>query len=605
MVILITMKKMGANILDSKNGRIEFRVFAFNKKKVELLLKNAEKETTALMYEETPHIYSTVLENTGQDLLYKFRIEDEGDFPDPYSHFQPEGVHGFSRVIDHKKYRWNDYDWHGKDLSQLILYELHVGAFSPEGTFRSVAGKLDYLVELGINAIELMPVTQTPGRWNWGYDGATLFSVNKNYGTPDDLKYLIDRCHRKGIAVILDVVYNHLGPEGNYLPVYGPYFTFKHTTPWGAAVNFDDQYCEYMRAMVVDNVRYWLEEYHFDGLRLDAVHAIKDESLTHILQEIRAMTQKTAAEFNRKIALIAETDDNNVKIINPPEKGGYGLDAQWMDDFHHTIHTILTGEKRGYYIDYGRLEDLPKVYKNYLYTGEFSQFWQKDRGSDASQNPGYQFVVSIQNHDQVGNRAGGERLSNLVDFPSLKLVAGLLFFSPYIPLLFMGEEYAEKKPFLFFTDYGDPQLKAAVSQGRKEEFKAFGWKNFHDPEDDQTFYSSRLTPRDDWEEHNKQMFTFYRDLLGLRKSHPALSNLVKENTEVKVDSDTKLVEIQRWHGSIKLTGLFNLGENDFPLDAYQGKQIFNSQWKKYGGNVEGNSNILEKRSMIITEASKY
>lgn len=597
------MKNMGANILDRKSGKIEFRLFAFNKKKVELLLKNADREIVVPMSEEKPHLYSTVVENAGQNVLYKFRIEGEGDFPDPYSHFQPEGVHGFSQVIDHQNYRWNDHGWRGKSLSELIIYELHIGTFTLEGTFRTAAEKLDYLLELGVNAVEMMPVTQAPGKWNWGYDGANLFSINKNYGTPNDLKYLVDRCHQKDIAVILDVVYNHLGPEGNYLPVFGPYFTLKHTTPWGAAVNFDDQHCEIMRSMVLDNVRYWLEKFHFDGLRLDAVHSIKDESPTHILQEIRQVTQKTAAEFKRQIALIAETDENNAKIINPPEKGGYGIDAQWMDDFHHTIHTVLTGEKGGYYIDYGRLEDLPKVYKNYLYTGEFSQFWQRNRGTDASQNPGCQFVVSIQNHDQVGNRAGGERLGALVDFSSLKIAAGLLFFSPYIPLLFMGEEYAEKNPFLFFTNYEAPELKAAVSKGRREEFKAFDWDTFHDPEDEQTFYRSRLSPRESWDEQNKQMFAFYRDLINLRKSHPALNHLDKENTRVEVISETRLVEIQRWHGRIKLTGLFNLGDKDLPLDTGGVKQILNSQWKKYGGNLEGDSNVLQKKSMIVLESN--
>ena len=360
-------------------------------------------------------------------------------------------------------------------MEKFIIYELHPGTFSPEGTFKGTVEKLDYLLELGINAIELMPVTQTPGRWNWGYDGANLFSVNKNYGTPDDLKHLVDTCHQKEISVILDVVYNHLGPEGNYLPVYGPYFTEKHKTGWGAAVNYDDAFSEYTRAMVLENIRYWLEEYHIDCLRLDAIHAIMDESDIHILQQMSSTAKAVGKKIGRKIFLIAETDENNVKIINPPEKGGYGIDAQWMDDFHHIIHSVLTGEKGGYYQDYGRLEGLEKAFKNYLYTGEFSQFWQKNRGTDASQNPGYQFVVSLQNHDQVGNRARGGRISVLVDFHFLKAAAGLIFLSPYIPLLFMGEEYAEKNPFLFFTDYEDSELQSAVSEGRREEFKDFNW----------------------------------------------------------------------------------------------------------------------------------
>ena len=339
------MEKMGFNIIDREKARIEFRVFAYQKKGVSLLLRTKDGEKTIPMEQEEPHIYSTVVEGLGLDLLYKFSIENEGDYPDPYSNYQPQGVHGFSQVIDHGSYSWNDGQWKGRDLEKFIIYELHPGTFSPEGTFKGTVEKLDYLLELGINAIELMPVTQTPGRWNWGYDGANFFSVNKNYGTPDDLKFLVDTCHQKKIGVILDVVYNHLGPEGNYLPVYGPYFTEKYKTGWGAAVNYDDGFSEYTRAMVLENVRYWLEQYHIDCLRLDAIHAIMDKSSNHILQEMSSTAKEVGKKTGRKIFLIAETDENDVKIINPPEKGGYGIDAQWMDDFHHIIHSVLTGEK--------------------------------------------------------------------------------------------------------------------------------------------------------------------------------------------------------------------------------------------------------------------
>jgi maltooligosyltrehalose trehalohydrolase len=596
------MKNMGANILDHQSSRVEFRVFAFEKKGVALLLKSGgTTEKVIPMQEEAPHIYSVIIEGQRLDLFYKFRITDEGDFPDPWSRFQPEGVHGFSQVMDPQSYRWRAENWKGKDLSELIIYELHTGTFTPEGTFKAVREKIGYLQELGINAIELMPATQTPGKWNWGYDGANLFSVNKNYGTPDDLKELIDTCHQKEIAVILDVVYNHFGPEGNYLPVYGPYFTNKHQTAWGAAVNFDDRYSKFTRAMVIDNARYWLEEFRFDGLRLDAIHAIQDESDTHILEEIAATAREIAAKYNRKIALIAETDENNVKIINPQKKGGYGIDAQWMDDFHHVIHTALTGEKQGYYQDYNGLEGLEKVYQNYLYTGEYSRFWKKDRGSDASQTPGSQFIVSIQNHDQIGNRAGGERLSVLVDFPYLKAACGLMFFSPYIPLLFMGEEYAEKNPFLFFTNYEDPRLKEAVSTGRREEFMDFDWGDFPDPEDDRTFYASRLTPQGNWQEENKALFAFYKDMINLRKTHPALRHLEKKHTEVQVDKEKKMVTLTRWHHEYKLIGFFNLSTKEVEITSPRGTQILNSEWKKYGGRIEGESKTLFKGNMLVVE----
>lgn len=598
-----SMKKMGANILDKANSRVEFRVFAYNKEKVSLLLQYRDTKKAIPMQQEEEHIYSTVLEGLGLDLLYKFRIENEGDLPDPYSNFQPQNIHGFSQVIDHQSYSWNDLNWHGRDLEKLIIYELHVGTFTPEGTFQAAARKLDYLLELGVNTIELMPVVQTPGRWNWGYDGSNLFSVNANYGSPDDLKAFIDTCHQKDTAVILDAVYNHFGPEGNYLPSYGPYFTYKYDTPWGAAVNYDDQFCEFTRAMVLENVRFWLEDYHIDGLRLDAVHAIRDESGRHILQDISDTKRQIAAKSRRKIVLIAETDENDVKLINPPQKGGYGIDAQWMDDFHHIIHSVLTGEKDGYYIDYGHLEALEKVFKNYLFTGEYSVFRQKDRGTDAGENPGRQFVVSMQNHDQVGNRAGGERLTALVDFPFLKAAAGLLFFSPYIPLIFMGEEYGEKKPFLFFTDYLDSELQSAVTEGRKEEFRSFNWDNFPDPQNEETFYRSKLTPRQEWKNENEQIFHYYRDLINLRKSHPAISSPDKEKTEVKVDREKRTVEVIRWNAHTKLTALFNLGENDLPLHVPSGsRQIFNSEWQKYGGNMEKEGNILYRGNMVILES---
>jgi maltooligosyltrehalose trehalohydrolase len=598
---IIVMKTMGANIIDREKWLVEFRVYAFEKSGVGLLLEQEGKTELIPMEKEEPSIYRVEMEGLHANTAYKFRLEGEGDFPDPFSHYQPDGVHGFSKIVDHKRYTWKNSKWQGKELAELIFYELHVGTFTPEGTFRGVMGKLDYLLELGVNAIELMPLAQTPGRWNWGYDGTCLFSVQNNYGTPDELKELIDQCHGKGIAVFLDVVYNHFGPEGNHLPLYGPYFTSKHDTPWGEAVNYDDQHCEAARRLVLQNVRYWLEKYRFDGLRLDAVHAIFDQGPRHILQEIVETGREIAARENRRIALIAETDENNIKIINPPEKGGAGFDAQWMDDFHHSIHTVLTGEKQGYYIDYGPLENLEKVYQNFLYTGQFSRFWQKNRGTDASGNPGQQFIVSLQNHDQVGNRAWGERLGALVDFPFLKAAAGLLFMAPYLPLLFMGEEYAEKQPFLFFVDYLDPELRKSVSKGREEEFRSFGWNNFPDPVDEKTFFRSKLTVPENWDEKNRQMFAFYKEIINLRKTHPALRRPDKKTTNIKVHSASRLVEIERRGEGALLRGLCNLGDKEINIEKYPGKQILNSEWKQYGGFAEGNSHVLYRGNMIILE----
>lgn len=593
------MKQMGAVIKDGKN-KIEFRVFAHNRKQVNLCFKTDNGIVQYHpMHREEPHIFSTVVNHNGESFLYKFQLDEEGVFPDPYTNYQPEGVHGFSEVIDHNHYRWKCREWKGINLETSVIYEMHIGTFTREGTFRAATEKLNYLAELGINAVELMPVTQNPGRWNWGYDGANLFSVNHNYGTPHDLKYFIDCCHLKGISVILDVVYNHLGPEGNYLSLYGPYFTHKHETPWGAAVNFDDEYNEVVRGMVLDNVSYWIKNYRLDALRLDAVHAIKDNSHNHILEDIGETADRLSAELNRKIAVIAETDENDVKLINPRDKGGYGLDAQWMDDFHHCVHTVLTGEEDGYYKDYGRIKDFEKVYHNYIFTGQHSLFWHKPRGTDASANPGRQFVVAVQTHDQVGNRATGDRLTALVDFPYLKAAAGLLFFTPYVPMLFMGEEYAEQKPFLFFTDYIDPALKKAVSEGRKKEFAGFNWNTFPDPEDDETFYKSALTTREEWRPENKYIFSFYRDLIKFRKTHPALNKPDKNHLTVKVNEKNKLVEIIRRSANQQITGVFNLGRDEIILNNYYGKQILNSEWKQYGGETEKESKVLQKGQMIV------
>lgn len=602
---IIIMILQGANIIDRSRGLVEFTVTAHNREQVAVKLKSGDKTLTLPMQEVQPNLYKARYKGSGENLLYKFCLDREGCYPDPYSNFQPQGVHGYSAVIDHEQYRWHDQGWPGLDLETAVIYELHVGTFTPQGTFKAAATRLDYLKDLGVTAIELMPVVQTPGRWNWGYDGANLFSVNHIYGTPDELKYLVDCCHRQGLAVILDVVYNHLGPEGNYLSRYGPYFTGKYNTPWGAAVNFDDRDSKIMRQMVLSSVTYWLELYHLDGLRLDAVHAITDHSPKHILQEIAETVDRLSERLNRKLAVIAESDENQAGLITPPDRGGYGLHAQWMDDFHHCIHTVLTGERNGYYMDYGDINHLKKVYRNYLYTGAYSRFWKKNRGSDASGNPGRQFVVSIQTHDQVGNRAAGERLSRLVDFPYLKVAAGMLFLAPYIPMLFMGEEYGEERPFLFFTDYGNPELKQAVYKGRREEFKDFGWGEVPDPEDDRTFYRSKLTPPCQWSNRQKKLFNFYRELIALKKTCPALRIPDKDSLNIKVYPEQKVVEISRRTSSQNLTGRFNLSSVPFTLSrpCPPEKVALDSEWERFGGGgtAAGSSNILAPGQFILTQ----
>lgn len=599
------MEKLGPSILNKEPGKVLFRCYAHDRKGVKLLIRSGESLIEFPMKQERPHLFTATVEEKGVELQYKYSLRGEKNaYPDPYSHYQSTGVDGFSQVWDHDAYRWKDEGWPGIDWPRSIIYELHPGTFTARGTFKSAAEKLDYLLELGINTVELMPVTQTPGRWNWGYDGANLFSVNHSYGSPDDLKYFVDTCHGKGLAVILDVVYNHFGPEGNYLAFYGPYFTKKHETAWGQAVNFDDAGCEAARAMVVQNVRHWVELFHFDGLRLDAVHAIRDGGPRHILQEIAGTAKELSGRLGREIIIIAETDENDVKLIKPPDEGGYGLDAQWMDDFHHTVHTALTGENKGYYMDYRGIEGLEKVYRNYLYTGEYSAFWRKNRGTDGSACPGRQFVAAIQTHDQVGNRAEGERLTRLVCFPFLKAAAGLLFMAPYIPMLFMGEEYAEENPFLFFTDYEDPELKQAVSQGRRKEFAGFGWKDVPDPEDDNAFFASKLTPLEQWSQAQKQIFAYYRDLIKLRKEHPALQNPEKNNLDIQVDARHKLVVIRK-HGEEKTLAAFvNLGREKIALKTLGGMTIIDSENPIYGGRhteTRQNSNLLLPGQFLLVE----
>ncbi|RQD77239.1 MAG: malto-oligosyltrehalose trehalohydrolase [Candidatus Syntrophonatronum acetioxidans] len=595
------MKKMGPLVLDRNREKILFRVFAYDKKGVSLVVKGGDKEKIIPMEKESSHIYSTIIEGLGTTPLYKFRLQEEGDFPDPFSPCQPSGVHGFSQVVDHEGYSWKDHRWQGIKQEEMIIYEIHVGTFTPRGTFEGVIEKLDYLLDLGINTIELMPVTQTPGRWNWGYDGVNLFSVNHNYGTPEELKLLVDTCHQKGLSLILDVVYNHLGPEGNYLPRFGPYFTCKHETPWGPAVNYDDRYSLHTREMVLENVRYWREKYHIDGLRLDAVHTIIDNSPVHILQEIGEQARKLADKEGRGYWIIAESDENDVKLIDPPSRGGYGLHGVWMDDFHHCLHTSLTGEKMGYYMDYRGIKDMEKAFKNFIYIGQRSSYWGKPRGKDASQNPGHQFVVALQNHDQVGNRARGERLSSLVEFPYLKAAAGLLLLSPYVPLIFMGEEYGEKNPFLFFTDFQDLHLKKAVSRGRKNEFRDFNWKEVPDPEEEDTFFRSRLTPPQEWKDLNYSLLNLYRDLINLRKNHPALKTPDKEKTRVKVNFRHKVLHVIREVPGKTLTGIFNLGNSSHDISTRRGVHLLNSEWKKYGGKVQGKTNLLLKGNMVLLE----
>ncbi len=447
---------------------------------------------------------------------YAYVLDGGPPLPDPVSRFLPAGVHGPTQIVDPSAFPWSDQNWRGRELPDYVIYELHIGTFTPEGTFDAAIDKLEYLKQLGITVIEIMPVSAFPGRRDWGYDGVSPYAVQANYGAPDGFKQFVDAAHRTGLAVMLDVVYNHLGPEGNYLPKFGPYFTAHHRTPWGDAVNYDSEGCERVRRYVVENALYWIREYHLDGLRLDAVQTIKDDSPKHIVAEIQEQVQRLAGELNRTLCVITETDENDSRYIQTPAAGGYGLNAMWSDDFHHAVHAFFTGERQGYYLDFGDPNDIGRALSDgYVFQGEYFRFWHAARGTSANDVPLPANVICTQNHDQVGNRAQGERLSVLISRGARKLSAALLLLAPHTPLLFMGQEYDETAPFQFFADFQDPALKKAVSDGRRSEFKDFDFADVPDPEDPATFERSKLTWADG--PNNRDMLEWYRQLLQVRK----------------------------------------------------------------------------------------
>ena len=502
--------------------------------------------------------------------LYRYQLDGDLRVPDPASRYQPEDVHGVSEVIDPSAFRWRDEDWQGRPWEETVLYELHVGTFTPEGTFAAARARLDYLVDLGVTAVELMPVADFPGSRNWGYDGAYLYAVQNSYGGPQGLKTLVNACHLKGMAVILDVVYNHLGPEGNYLMDFGPYFTDKYRTPWGTAFNLDDAYSNEVREFFIQNALHWFRDYHLDALRIDAVHGLTDFSATPMLQELAERVDDFSSRTGNRCSLIAESDLNDARVIRQRELGGYGIHAQWCDDFHHALHTLLTGEDRGYYRDFGRTEHLVKsLREGFVYTGEYSVFRRRNHGNSSKDRPAKQFVVFSQNHDHVGNRMLGERLSRQVSFEALKLAAGTVLFSPYIPLIFMGEEYGEDAPFLYFVSHSDRKLIEAVRKGRAEEFSSFGWKEDPpDPQSEMTFTRSKVNWEKRTEGSHAVLTGFYAHLIRLRKELPALSRLDKNTVDVWGMEPEKLVIMRRWSEADQVCVLFNFnavdGEVEFP-----------------------------------------
>ncbi|MFH1379947.1 MAG: malto-oligosyltrehalose trehalohydrolase [bacterium] len=539
----------------NKDGSSVFTVWAPCIESVSLHLQTSP-DTIIPMKKNSSGYWTCTAFKVKPDTPYTYGINKTIERPDPASFYQPQGVHGPSAVVDHSWFKWTDHAWRGIPLSSMIIYELHVGTFTKEGTFDAVINRLDDLQKTGINAIEIMPVAQFPGRRNWGYDGTYLFAVQNSYGGPEGLKKLVNACHRKKIAVILDVVYNHLGPEGNYLHDFGPYVTNRYQTPWGNAVNYDGPYSCGVRNFIVQNMRYWFTQYHIDGLRLDAVHGIYDRGAKHILQELAEEADAFSQKDRRKRYLIAESDLNDIRVITGIRKGGYGIDAQWHDDFHHSLHTVLTREHKGYYADFGDIQQLTTAIRDgFVYSWKYSGYRKRFHGSSSKHIPASRLIACTQNHDQIGNRLGGEREASLVSMEAVKLKAGVLFSTNFVPLIFMGQEYAEDAPFLYFVDHSDQDLIRAVREGRTKEFESFDWPGeIPDPQDTEVFAASKLCWQKRKKGIHKAVLDLYQKLISVRKKYHAPADT--KSISVDHDEKTQLLFIKKQ----KIYGIYNFGK---------------------------------------------
>jgi maltooligosyltrehalose trehalohydrolase len=546
----------------SKNGRCRFRVWAPRCQKLELHIVAPEDCVVAMEPKQLGY-YTAVLERLKPGLRYKYRLENGKEFPDPVSRYQPEGVHGPSEVID-PDFPWNDGRWFGLPIENYIIYELHVGTFTKEGTFEAVIPRLDELKDTGITAIEIMPVAQFPGNRNWGYDGVYPFAVQNSYGGPSGLKRLVDACHARSLAVILDVVYNHIGPEGNYLLQFAPYFTDRYKTPWGDALNFDDAHSDEVRHFFITNAIEWITDYHIDALRLDAVHAILDHSALNFLEELGEAVHGQGTFLNRRVYVIAESALNDTRVIRPQELGGHGLDAQWNDDFHHSLHTLVTSEREGYYVDFGDFQHMAQAFsEGFVYSGRYSVTRGRRHGNSSRGVPPVKFVVFAQNHDQIGNRMMGERLGQLVSFEAVKLASAVVLLSPFVPLLFMGDEYGEKAPFQYFVSHSDPGLVEAVRKGRRQEFSAFKWRGEPpDPQDERTFQNSKLDHSLKDRPLHRTLLQFHKELMTLRKTVPALYSLSKDKMDVISLEEERVLAVRRWSGHSETLVVFNFNDRE-------------------------------------------
>jgi maltooligosyltrehalose trehalohydrolase len=588
-----------------------FRVFAPEAGRVRLRFVDSDRPDAE--FGKRPEGYWELRsESAGPGTLYLIGIDDGPFRPDPASRFQPQGVHGPSQVVDPEAYAWTDSAWSGFALEDAIFYEVHPGTFTPEGTLDAIIARLPHLIGLGVNVLQIMPVAQFPGERNWGYDGAYPYAVQNSYGGPEALKRLVDACHASGVAVVLDVVYNHLGPEGNYLAEFGPYFTDRYRTPWGRAINLDGPWSDQVRDFFIENALFWLREYHLDGLRLDAIHEMYDLSAIHFLAEMERRVSAFSDRSGRRRWLIAESDLNDPRTISSRDAGGHGMQAQWLDDFQHCVDALARGEASAYHRDYAAPAQLARAFRaGFVYAGEYCPSRRRRFGASSAARPPSQFVAFIQNHDQVGNRPWGERFGALTDPETQKLAAGALFLSPYIPLLFMGEEYAEPRSFLFFADYGDQELSEAVRQGRKREFAHLHMqRETPDPTARETFLASKL----DWSlperGPHRIMADFYRELIRLRKALPALARLDRTGMEMTVNGSAfhliRRAEGRETTSGGEIAAILNFGREParwpIPGDAGDWELIMDSadaKWGGPGGIRSGETLIAAPRSFSL------
>jgi maltooligosyltrehalose trehalohydrolase len=540
--------------------------------------------------------WAAQVEMAGPGTDYGFLVdEDPKVYPDPRAMWMPNSVHGHSRVYDTNIFTWHDEGWNAPLLSSGVIYEMHVGTFSPEGTFDGAIAKLNHLVELGITHVELMPVAEFPGDFGWGYDGVALFAVRHQYGGPDGLKRFVDACHTLGLAVLLDVVYNHFGPVGNYTARFGPYMTNRHSTPWGDAVNLEFEDSDQVRRFFCDNALMWMLEFHIDGLRLDAVHEYMDRSAINFMEQLAIETAQLSEALGRRLVLIAESDLNDPRVVRSREANGYGMEAQWNDDFHHALFTVLHAddERKGYYADFGKMEALAKTLTSvFVYDGIYSQYRRKIHGRPVEGIPMHCFVGFIQNHDQVGNRAIGDRLEQIVGFERAKVALGLVMTSPFVPLLFQGEEYAASTPFQYFAHHEEEAMARAVSEGRKREFAAFGWppELVPDPESMETFQRSKLRWDEIAEGKHAEMLEWCRTLIAFRRGSPSLNDPDPRHIHVRFDEEAKWLMMDRGPVCVML----NLGERPVEFDRREGCRLV----------LRSNNDVCVRDEKVILGASR-